>query len=331
MLWRLQMCVCVLLLCVCVCVNASRIRVLCSDQRVCRDMISQEVLLNCLRACAERPGLDSAPPVTELQDAGQEPAAVEAADEEEEEEEEEQGVALRLLLSLLAPPPPLLLRPDAVRSAERRAYSMEHFRWGKPAGRKRRPVKVYASGGVGLGSEVAENRRALASQEDEEEEEEEEEERRQLRGDEAPTKLTYRMKHFRWSHPPPQEDKHYGNKRYGNAPPQEDKRYGNAPPQEDKRYGNKRYGNAAPQEDKRYGNKRYGDAAPQEDKRYGNKRYGNAAPQEDKRYGNKRYGNAAPQEDKRYGGFMKPWAAALTPSHKPLLKLLRHAIARDGQ
>nr|P01197.1 RecName: Full=Pro-opiomelanocortin; Short=POMC; AltName: Full=Corticotropin-lipotropin; Contains: RecName: Full=Corticotropin; AltName: Full=Adrenocorticotropic hormone; Short=ACTH; Contains: RecName: Full=Melanocyte-stimulating hormone alpha; Short=Alpha-MSH; AltName: Full=Melanotropin alpha; Contains: RecName: Full=Corticotropin-like intermediary peptide; Short=CLIP [Squalus acanthias] len=23
------------------------------------------------------------------------------------------------------------------------SYSMEHFRWGKPMGRKRRPIKVY--------------------------------------------------------------------------------------------------------------------------------------------------------------------------------------------
>nr|XP_020445427.1 pro-opiomelanocortin-like [Monopterus albus] len=30
-------------------------------------------------------------------------------------------------------------------SSERRAYSMEHFRWGKPSGRTRRPAKVFAS------------------------------------------------------------------------------------------------------------------------------------------------------------------------------------------
>ncbi|RLV61963.1 hypothetical protein DV515_00019834, partial [Chloebia gouldiae] len=28
----------------------------------------------------------------------------------------------------------------------KRSYSMEHFRWGKPVGRKRRPVKVYPNG-----------------------------------------------------------------------------------------------------------------------------------------------------------------------------------------
>ncbi|KAF6105580.1 proopiomelanocortin [Phyllostomus discolor] len=32
------------------------------------------------------------------------------------------------------------------RREDRRSYSMEHFRWGKPVGKKRRPVKVYPSG-----------------------------------------------------------------------------------------------------------------------------------------------------------------------------------------
>lgn len=29
---------------------------------------------------------------------------------------------------------------------DKRSYSMEHFRWGKPVGKKRRPVKVYPNG-----------------------------------------------------------------------------------------------------------------------------------------------------------------------------------------
>lgn len=37
-------------------------------------------------------------------------------------------------------------------SNQRRSYSMEHFRWGKPSGRKRRPVKVFASSLEGGGS-----------------------------------------------------------------------------------------------------------------------------------------------------------------------------------
>ncbi|XP_068432039.1 proopiomelanocortin a [Clinocottus analis] len=112
----------------------------------------------------------------------------------------------------------------------KRSYSMEHFRWGKPVGRKRRPVKVYASNGVE--EESAElfpgemRRRELAAaaaakmmmagagneakEATEEELEEEEEQQRRLLGGDAHEKKdgTYKMKHFRWSGPP-------ASKRYG--------------------------------------------------------------------------------------------------------------------
>ncbi|XP_077077374.1 LOW QUALITY PROTEIN: proopiomelanocortin b [Siphateles boraxobius] len=60
-----------------------------------------------------------------------------------EEEFEEESLSLGQLLSALS--------PDSIRSGEtpprdeRRSYSMEHFRWGKPMGRKRRPVKVFTN------------------------------------------------------------------------------------------------------------------------------------------------------------------------------------------
>ncbi|NXY15311.1 COLI1 protein, partial [Atrichornis clamosus] len=37
-------------------------------------------------------------------------------------------------------------RGGTEREEGKRSYSMEHFRWGKPVGRKRRPVKVYPNG-----------------------------------------------------------------------------------------------------------------------------------------------------------------------------------------
>lgn len=53
-------------------------------------------------------------------------------------------------------------------SDKRRSYSMEHFRWGKPSGRKRRPVKIFASPLEGGGSsEGPQVRRQLSSKEDE--------------------------------------------------------------------------------------------------------------------------------------------------------------------
>ncbi|CAM9511896.1 unnamed protein product [Lampetra planeri] len=38
----------------------------------------------------------------------------------------------------------------------KRSYSVEHFRWGKPAGRKRRPVKVWLGESRNLGEEEEE-------------------------------------------------------------------------------------------------------------------------------------------------------------------------------
>lgn len=125
----------------------------------------------------------------------------------------------------------------------KRSYSMEHFRWGKPVGRKRRPVKVYTSNGVEEEStEVfpGEMKRrelsnelllaaATAQQQEEEDKEKEREmvqevmeeveqqqqqqqqlqQRQQVLGDTYQKKDgPYKMKHFRWSGPP-------ATKRYG--------------------------------------------------------------------------------------------------------------------
>jgi len=95
------------------------------------------------------------------------------------------------------------------REEGKRSYSMEHFRWGKPVGRKRRPIKVYPNG---VEEESAESyplemRRELAlggtgaSPEEDEEEEEGQEEEKKAGG-------SYRMRHFRWH--APLKDKRYG-------------------------------------------------------------------------------------------------------------------------
>ncbi|XP_054374411.1 pro-opiomelanocortin [Molothrus ater] len=58
----------------------------------------------------------------------------------------------------------------------KRSYSMEHFRWGKPVGRKRRPVKVYPNGAEEESEENSrlEFRREEPTEEEDEEDEEEE-------------------------------------------------------------------------------------------------------------------------------------------------------------
>uniref|UniRef100_A0A8C6U4N0 Proopiomelanocortin a n=1 Tax=Neogobius melanostomus TaxID=47308 RepID=A0A8C6U4N0_9GOBI len=103
-------------------------------------------------------------------------------------------------------------------SQAKRSYSMEHFRWGKPVGRKRRPIKVYTSNDLGEEESVevspSEMRRALSNQLPElelaneaeaavvEEESAVPQQKKKNGGG------VYKMKHFRWSSPP--ESKRYG-------------------------------------------------------------------------------------------------------------------------
>ncbi|NWT48352.1 pro-opiomelanocortin [Rissa tridactyla] len=94
-------------------------------------------------------------------------------------------------------------RTGLEREEGKRSYSMEHFRWGKPVGRKRRPIKVYPNG---VEEESAESyplefRRELALGGAEEEKEEEGQEEKKAGG-------SYRMRHFRWQ--APLKDKRYG-------------------------------------------------------------------------------------------------------------------------
>lgn len=120
------------------------------------------------------------------------------------------------------PPPPSELSSSFTSSSppSKRSYSMEHFRWGKPVGRKRRPVKVYTSNQEesaeafpgemrrrGLAKEL------LAAAEAEERaqevmEEASEEHQQLLEGLQQKKDGQYKMKHFRWSGPP-------ASKRYG--------------------------------------------------------------------------------------------------------------------
>lgn len=123
----------------------------------------------------------------------------------------------------LQPPPPSdpssFSLPSSSSPQTKRSYSMEHFRWGKPVGRKRRPIKVYTSNGVEEESaevfpgemrrrELASELLAAAEEEDKAQKvmEEAEEEQQQLLGDLQEKKD--KMKHFCWSGPP-------ASKRYG--------------------------------------------------------------------------------------------------------------------
>ncbi len=133
---------------------------------------------------------------------------------------DDDNLLLSILLSTLVSGDKISESDLKAHSDQRRSYSMEHFRWGKPSGRKRRPVKVFASslegGGSSESSFLPQARRQLSDNEDE------------AKGDlngksnqnqgllraRVSTKShvplspqqrkdgTYRMSHFRWGSPP---------------------------------------------------------------------------------------------------------------------------------
>lgn len=109
---------------------------------------------------------------------------------------------LRILLAILGPED-----RNTANNEERRSYSMEHFRWGKPPGRKRRPIKVFASSQEGGDSSELfsppQARRQRSSNR------EEQGRPRRRASSRTPAQLnqqggkngTYQMNHFRWGSP----------------------------------------------------------------------------------------------------------------------------------
>lgn len=79
---------------------------------------------------------------------------------------------------------------------------MEHFRWGKPMGRKRRPIKVFTDGA--LEEEPVEPEKLVESIRVEREQGDK---LRIQNRNNVKNNGRYRMTHFRWNAPP---DKRYG-------------------------------------------------------------------------------------------------------------------------
>ncbi|KAM6462995.1 pro-opiomelanocortin isoform 2-T2 [Liasis olivaceus] len=103
----------------------------------------------------------------------------------------------------------------------KRSYAMEHFRWGKPVGRKRRPIKVNPNGVEEESSESypQEFRRDLSWEMEYPElnspEEKQSSEATMLDKEMQPRKIkkdnaAYKMHHFRWNTPALPKKKRYG-------------------------------------------------------------------------------------------------------------------------
>ncbi|KAM4633798.1 pro-opiomelanocortin-like [Polymixia lowei] len=168
---------------------------LCWDSSICNELSSEERLLNCIHICTSV--LSS--------------LALES---------NEENLSSVLTLATLTAQKEFLESVLQARNEDRRSYSMEHFRWGKPPGRKRRPVKVYASsleGGESYeGSFPQQVRRQLGSVEKEGEGDLDVPmlENQELQGERFTTQPgslvspqerkdgTYQMSHFRWGSPP---------------------------------------------------------------------------------------------------------------------------------
>uniref|UniRef100_A0A8C1UH56 Proopiomelanocortin a n=1 Tax=Cyprinus carpio TaxID=7962 RepID=A0A8C1UH56_CYPCA len=135
------------------CAAASEVRAQCMEDARCRDLTTDENILNCIQLC--RSDLTDETPVYPGESHLQPPSELEQAE-------------------VLEPLSPAALAPaeqmdpeSSPRHELKRSYSMEHFRWGKPVGRKRRPIKVYTNGVEEESAESlpAEMRRELATNE----------------------------------------------------------------------------------------------------------------------------------------------------------------------
>lgn len=134
-------------------------------------------------------------------------------------DDDDSDLLFNILLANLVPDNKISESDLKARNEQRRSYSMEHFRWGKPSGRKRRPVKVFASflegGGSSEGSFPHHTRRQLSSYEDKAngDPKGESQQSQELQRPRVSSKSqvqfspqerkdgTYRMSHFRWGSP----------------------------------------------------------------------------------------------------------------------------------
>lgn len=173
----------------------------CWDKSQCNDLSNKGRLMECIRLCisairSEFPQLSA--------------LALKVNNNEDD-------LLLSIILAALVSEDKLSQSDLKAHRDGRRSYSMEHFRWGKPSGRKRRPVKVFAysleEGGSFEGRFPHPSRRQLGRLEDEVREvnyggsQHQGLPRIDLKSH-VPMSLqerkdrTYRMNHFRWGSPP---------------------------------------------------------------------------------------------------------------------------------
>nr|XP_019953386.1 PREDICTED: pro-opiomelanocortin-like [Paralichthys olivaceus] len=171
----------------------------CLNSSLCNNLSNERRIQNCVRLCIQKIQAEM-PQLNKL--------ALKIDDEND--------ILLSIILAILASAkdkvPESGLKPHG---NERRSYSMEHFRWGKPTGRKRRPIKVFMSslegGGSSEGGFHAQVRRQVGGTKDETRGDQNQQNQGMQQARVKPQvplrpqdrKVgSYRMSHFRWGNPP---------------------------------------------------------------------------------------------------------------------------------
>ncbi|KAM9339725.1 pro-opiomelanocortin-like [Symphorus nematophorus] len=195
-----MVCLCWLLVVVMAYVCVPGFGSVCWDRSICNDLSNKGRILDCIHLCMSVIQ-------TEFPELSALALKVDNTDD----------LLLSIILATLDPKNKLSKSDLKAHSEQRRSYSMEHFRWGKPSGRKRRPIKVFASslegGGSSEGSFPPQARRQLSSYDEEARGDLNGEGHQNLRArvsSESQVQLspqerkdgTYRMSHFRWGSPP---------------------------------------------------------------------------------------------------------------------------------
>ncbi|KAM4713124.1 pro-opiomelanocortin-like [Anableps anableps] len=179
----------------------------CLESSTCNDLNDRDIIQDCLHLCTS-----AIQPEIKPLSAGDKQENDDFDDPAEEGQNDRGGLLLSIILSTLTSEGKVPEEDLKSHNDQRRSYAMEHFRWGKPFGRKRRPVKVFPSaldedafplrarrhlswnkaeskGGIVKGNH--QNQDLLRS-------------RTGFRSRASPEQKaeTYRMSHFRWGSPP---------------------------------------------------------------------------------------------------------------------------------
>uniref|UniRef100_A0A8D3AQ49 Pro-opiomelanocortin/corticotropin ACTH central region domain-containing protein n=2 Tax=Scophthalmus maximus TaxID=52904 RepID=A0A8D3AQ49_SCOMX len=183
----------------CVCVPG--LESVCWNSSTCNNLSNEQRIRDCIRLC-----------IPKIQEELRQLSAL-------AQKVDDSDLVLSILLAILSSSEDRMSESGPSHSDERRSYSMEHFRWGKPPGRKRRPVKVFASslegGGSSEGSFPLKVRRQLGMKEGEVKRDlnSETQQNQGLQRERVSSKAqvpsspqdrkggAYRMSHFRWGNP----------------------------------------------------------------------------------------------------------------------------------